>query len=408
MKRRRHLRFGALLAVIAGGHAVHGAEVDTAPFLGIWTLGGDSQVAGECVGVGKLPTQGLDGTRVSIYPGGTSSDIVFDIGCHCTVGLNVEGNRATIAPTPADNQPCSVVNRGLQINSSFTAFTLERTADGLSFSFAGAGGRLISAGNGCELGALSGRGALVRTGDGAVSCGAPDTQVGIVPIGGSSEASYCPLGAGRGGIRIETHDEDNPACSAETGGHGEGRWVLPDDHRKREPVCGGYWTKLDFCRVDGAQLGPLTTAADPSQYYAVLKLGSVCPNGSVEVRKIIDNEDDPQGARSVAIGDIGPNEVQGEIGTVTTLSFCYFRSAATASDVMADFPDFGIPYAVFHRYTGEQPPWVLMRRWQLSNDEDGQTGVNHYESSDPAVMAEFEEVVENTNENTIYNHARVR
>ena len=182
----------------------------------------------ECAGGVKLPTQDIEGARVSIYPG-TSSDLVFDIGCHCTIGLNVEGNRATISPTPAEpalfgRQPRPADQRQLH------RVSLERTADGLSFSFAGA--RRPAAVGHLQLraGRAVGPRTLVRTGHGAVRLRAPETQVGIIPIGGYA-TSYCPLGAGLAGIRIKTHDEDDPPCSASTGGHGEGRWVLPDDHR---------------------------------------------------------------------------------------------------------------------------------------------------------------------------------
>ena len=56
--------------------------------------------------------------------------------------------------------------------------------------------------------------------------------------------------------------------------------MLPDDDGSHELRCGlGHLTNMDFCRVDGARLGPMTTENDPAQFYAVLKLGTTCPNG---------------------------------------------------------------------------------------------------------------------------------
>jgi hypothetical protein len=152
----------------------------------------------------------------------------------------------------------------------------------------------------------------------------------------------------------------------------------------------------------------------PQQFYAVLKLGSVCPNGSVEVSKTIDNEDDPGPIVSTDLGDPGPNRVESRpgLGTITVLAFCYFRGAASPDAVMAGFPDLGFPYAVFHAYAGEQPPWVMVKQWIYSNDEDNQMGVNRYDSIDAAAKTEFQRVIENPPENsqanTYFNLARVR
>jgi hypothetical protein len=408
---RAALRVAALLVTIAGTQGAHGAGADLTPFLGVWTFRGGAQLQAQC-GLVRPPFT-LEGVRASIYPG-TTTDIVIDIGCRCVLGLNVTGTHAALAGA----QSCLTMGRGFQIDGTVDALTLDRTDDGtLTFTLAGDQAQLTSIDFECALTALSGTGTLARTGqvaidgDGAITCGAPETAVGIIPTSGAG-ASDCPLGAGREGLRIETHDEEGEHhCSASTGGQGEGRWLLPDDDRARTPVCkADPATVLYFCRVDGAKLHPLTTEADPSQYYAVLKLGSICPNGSIEVQKRIDNEDTPTGHPSRVIGDPGPNEVLSYPGTVTWLSFCYFRKATSAKDVMTSFPDYGIPYAVFHRFVGPQPPWVLMRRWQLSDDENNQVDDknNQYDSVDDTVLPEFTEVIENPQMNTIYNFARVR
>ena len=75
---------------------------------------------------------------------------------------------------------------------------------------------------------------------------------------------------------------------------------------------------------------------------------------------------------------------------------------------MAAFPDLGFRYAVFHRFTGEQPPWVIAKRWQYSDDEDGQNGVDAYVPRDGPMTREFGQVIENPNFNTYFDYAWVR
>ena len=48
---------------------------------------------------------------------------------------------------------------------------------------------------------------------------------------------------------------------------------------------------------------------------------------------------------------------------------------------MAGFPDLGFPVRRVPRYAGEQPPWVMVKRWIYSNDEDNQTGIDRYDPS---------------------------
>jgi len=399
-------RISALAAALLGIHSARGAGTDVSGFVGVWTFQGGSQIQAMCPSLGAVVEQ-LRGTRVSIYPG-TSTDLVFDIGCRCTLGLDVTGNDATLAGT----QPCLVIPRGLQLSGDISALTLVRSMDGtLTVTLAAANAALQSATASCDLSALSGSGTLARTGSGVVTCGDPSTAVGVMPYLADGTTD-CPYGAGAEALRITMHDEDQPACSDSTGSRGEGRWVLPDDARQGPPVCtGSHTTVLDFCRVDGRLFQPLTTGSDPAQFYAVLKLGSVCPAGSIQVRKTIDNEDEPASADpSGSLGDLGPNEVHGAPpGTLTKLSFCYFRAAPSPDAVMAGFPDLGFPYAVYHRYAGEQPPWVMMKRWLYSNDEDNQpSGVNEYDSPDLSILPEFQGVIEDRQRNTVFDLARVR
>jgi len=252
---------------------------------------------------------------------------------------------------------------------------------------------------------------LRRIGTDTISCGDDATAVGVV-FASPQGTLDCPFGAGAEALRIRMHDEDQPPCSDAAGSRGEGRWVLPDDRRQGPPICStNHTTVLNFCRVDGARFQALTTAAAPAQYYAVLKLGTVCPNGSVEVQKTIDNEDDPIGDDlSDVLGALGPNQVSADpaLGTITRLTFCYFRAATPPDQVMSGFPDLGFPYAVFHRYDGEQPAWVMLKRWQYSNDEDNQANLDAVVATDSAIATEFQDLVGNPQSNTIFNLARVR
>jgi hypothetical protein len=253
---------------------------------------------------------------------------------------------------------------------------------------------------------------LVRASTRSVSCGDERTAVGVLPYA-ARDTIDCPFGAGAEDLRIAMADEEQTPCSDATGSRGEGYWVLPDDPPRGPPVCtGAHATTLTFCRVDGALFKSLTTALSPEEYYAVLKLGNVCPNGSVEFDKTIDNEDQPgvAGGNSY-LGQLGPNEVHNDavLGTITKLAFCYFRGAATPEATMSAFPDLGFPYAVFHAYAGTQPPWVIVKRWIYSHDERDQLGVDRYEPADDPIRPEFENVIENPqSKNTVFNLARVR
>jgi hypothetical protein len=376
--------------------------------VGTWTFQGGSQVQATCPSLGTV-VEGFSGAQASVYPG-TKTDLVFDIGCRCTIGLDVSGSHATLSGP----QSCLIISRGEQLSGEISALTLDRSSDGtLTLSFSGANGVLSNRdGSGCALTSLSGSATLVRASTQMISCGDERTAVGVLPYA-AGDTIDCPFGAGGEDLRITMDDEEQAPCSDTTGSHGEGSWVLPDDPPRGPPVCtAAHVTTLTFCRVDGALFKSLTTALSPEQYYAVLKLGSVCPNGSVEVDKTIDNEDQPAppGNGSTFLGQLGPNEVLNDpmLGTITKLAFCYFRGAASPDAVMPGFPNLGFPYAVFHAYAGTQPPWVIVKRWIYSNDEDGQLGVDHYDTTDASILSDFQGVIENPHSNTVFNLARVR
>ncbi len=401
-------RLGILAVAVAGAHTARGAGADLSGFVGTWTIQGGSQVQASCASLGTV-VEGLSGARASVYPG-TTTDLVFDLGCRCTIGLDVTGSRATLSGP----QSCLVIPHGAELSGEIGALTLDRASDGtLTLSFSGADGAFSNRdGSGCALSSLSGAATLVRAGTQVVSCGDEQTAVGVLPYA-ARDTIDCPFGAGVEDLRITMADEEQAPCSDATGSRGEGHWVLPDDPPRGPPVCTpAHVTSLTFCRVDGALFKSLTTALSPDQYYAVLKLGSVCPNGSIEIDKTIDNEDQPaDGGASSSLGQLGPNEVLNDpvLGTITKLAFCYFRGAASPDAVMPAFPDLGFPYAVFHAYAGTQPPWVIVKRWIYSNDEDDQNGADHYDTTDASILPEFQGVIENPqSNNTVFNLARVR
>lgn len=106
-------------------------------------------------------------------------------------------------------------------------------------------------------------------------------------------------------------------------------------------------TRLRVCAVDGDDFKPLTTGGTDNDYhYAVLLLGTVCPEGSTRFYKEIDNENSDND-NSIS-GDAGPNK---QVGTNTWLYFCLFRGADDADDTMSSFPEIesGFQYGVFAR-----------------------------------------------------------
>jgi hypothetical protein len=251
---------------------------------------------------------------------------------------------------------------------------------------------------------------------------APELVVGVIPYG--LEPMFCPQGPDHESVYLKMDDEDDSACSAESGDLGEGRWVLPHANK--------YWfptgcsttrdhTLLRFCRarVREDAFKPLTSdPLDTAQFYAILKFGERCPEHSVEVSKLIVNEDvgtDNAPTDPSASELLYPNEiVDGGFGNYTRLFFCYFRSAPSAAETMKEFPELGLEYGVFHDFEGAQPGWVIRKRWQFSDDSNEDQPVNRY-FPDPELdesVAGFSNLVENPllsgSRNTCFDIARVR
>jgi hypothetical protein len=177
---------------------------------------------------------------------------------------------------------------------------------------------------------------------------------------------------------------------------------LPQTERRaiKEPFNTLTWnTTLRFCKVNGQGFKHLTTSVnDKAKFYAVLKLGQTCPNGSSEMTRYFDNEDDSNANSSS--GPIAPNTMNSN----TRLRFCYFHAG---SSTMASFPSLGVQYAVFHDYdVSPQPSFVISKRWVYSDDEDD-ANENSSSPTGTTQAIDFARIV-GTGANTMIDIARVK
>jgi hypothetical protein len=161
-------------------------------------------------------------------------------------------------------------------------------------------------------------------------------------------------------------------------------------------------TNLSFCRVDGTPFKPLTTcSSDTSRNYAVLKLGSVCPNGSVEFWKYINNENfHNANSHYDSSGDHYPNVYTKN----TKLHFCFFGSASSLSDTMGKFPSEGIPYGVFGRSTLVNAGAASTSGWFRSDDEDQSSDSYGAPSS---ILSQASRIITDSTQGTTFNAAKV-
>ncbi|MCA9627587.1 MAG: hypothetical protein KC766_07980, partial [Myxococcales bacterium] len=116
-----------------------------------------------------------------------------------------------------------------------------------------------------------------------------------IPVGVIPTNRACPDGVDPIVIHFDDEDDDNESSSSGYTG----------------AIISRHNTDFFFCRVDGSELGPLVANSDqPETHYAVLKLGTTCPNGSVEFSRHFDSEDDnnENHIRGTA-GGISPNVV---------------------------------------------------------------------------------------------------
>jgi hypothetical protein len=115
----------------------------------------------------------------------------------------------------------------------------------------------------------------------------------------------------------------------------------------------GTKSALRFCRIDGRLLRPVRSS-NTAHNYAVLKLGSSCPAGSVEFTRYFDNNDACGNSTNPScntyadlsfLGDIAPNQYGGNYANNLWMRFCMFRASSSASSF--SFPNLGHSYGVF-------------------------------------------------------------
>lgn len=163
-------------------------------------------------------------------------------------------------------------------------------------------------------------------------------------------------------------DEDNANSSSLTG------WVGATSSQ----------TRLQFCRVDGRAFKSLSSfcTSRSTNSYAVLKLGTTCPNGSVEFSRYFDNEDSSNNNSNS--GNIAPS-TQDSGGT--RLTFCGFMQDTTAVQVsclrptsplnLNNFPILGFAYGVF----AHPSIATAFESGQIRTDDEDSSNANRWELS---------------------------
>jgi hypothetical protein len=161
-------------------------------------------------------------------------------------------------------------------------------------------------------------------------------DVGVIP-----SVRSCPAGSEAIVIRMDDEDDNNE--NSRGGYHG----AIFSDHNG---------TEFFFCRIDGRVLRSYQPPGFSARPYAVLKLGSFCPNGSFEFFRRFDNEDDSN--NNWSFGNIAPNVSDSN----TLLRFCLFNSGSS----MTFFPNLGFSYGVFSTFIEQFAPSGFV----YTDDED--------------------------------------
>jgi hypothetical protein len=124
-------------------------------------------------------------------------------------------------------------------------------------------------------------------------------------------------------------------------------------------------TTFRFCRVSGTAFRP-ARSSNSNMTYAVLRLATLCPAGSVPFTRHFDNEDKPRvvdvlsGQGTHKVGDIAPSISNKN----TTMELCLFRASLDVP-TSTPFPELGIRYGVFGSVAT-----ALASGWLYTDDED--------------------------------------
>lgn len=173
--------------------------------------------------------------------------------------------------------------------------------------------------------------------DGASDGESPGVVTSALTAAGTYDVGVISNGSCPNPVTIYMDDEDSSNNSSLSG------WVGATSSQ----------TRFQFCRVDGSAFNNISSwcATSRANSYAVLKLGTTCPNGSVEFSRYFDNED--SGNNNSNSGNIAPS-TQSSSGT--RLTFCGFlqdnlngdRCAWPTSPLdLKNFPILGFAYGVF-------------------------------------------------------------
>jgi hypothetical protein len=191
-------------------------------------------------------------------------------------------------------------------------------------------------------------------GGGGGSAPSSTTDVGVIRELGAT----CPGET----VTLYMDDEDSDNRDERTGWMGD-----VDEYRN---------TQITFCKVSGQGFKALVgSVGDSSRHYAVLRLGSECPNGSIGFSRYFDNDDDNN--ENWISGPSAPN-VSSRAPSGTTLQFCLFDGSA-GQPSMADFPGLGFDYGVFatSNFAKARGGWNGGLGSIVTDDEDDNTN-NQY------------------------------
>lgn len=186
-------------------------------------------------------------------------------------------------------------------------------------------------------------------------------DVGVVP-----GANGCPPGSEL--ITIYMDDEDHNNANTSTG------WI-------GATVQGGN-TGFKFCRVDGTKFPVVSNAA-----YAVLQLGTSCPNYSTVISRKFDNENHKNRNDSSNPSGILPN-YSNKTQSNAQLVFCLFNDKFGTNGI-TDFPNLGVEYGVF---AADDFPNILDSGFIHIDDEDDDN-TNSYSGNYGSFHAEASKII---------------
>lgn len=154
------------------------------------------------------------------------------------------------------------------------------------------------------------------------------TDVGVLPEIGAA----CPGDA----INVYMDDEDDSNINDRLG------WMGDTTHYDN--------TGIRFCKVSGSQFKALPySPSSQNRRYAVLRLGTACPNGSVAFSRYFDNEDNnnTNSMSGTLVSDSYlPNWYSNAGPSASRLEFCLFDGSNNQPQ-MTTFPSLGFEYGVF-------------------------------------------------------------